>query len=103
MYYLMIVIFVLGYSAIAFEHQLRVDKAAAALITGVLCWTVYVLGAYSIVDFGSIPDYLLSMFAEDNVEPIKHEVIKHYVTEFQMYESLAEIASILFFLIPKSL
>ena len=99
MYYLMIVIFVLGYSAIAFEHKLGVDKAAAALITGVLCWTVYVLGAYDIVDFNSIPDYLLSMFAEDNVELTKHDVIKHYVTEFQMYESLAEIASILFFLI----
>ena len=67
MYYLMIVIFVLGYSAIAFEHKLRIDKAAAALITGVLCWTVYVLGAYDIVDFNAIPEYLLSMFAEDNM------------------------------------
>lgn len=99
MYYLMIVIFVLGYAAIAFEHQLKIDKAAAALITGVLCWTVYVFGAYNIVDFAGIPDYLLAMFAEDNVELTKHDVIQHYVTEFQMYESLAEIASILFFLI----
>ncbi len=100
MYYLMVVIFVLGYAAIAFEHQLRIDKAAAALITGVLCWTVYVLGAYDMVDFDSIPRYLLSMFQEDNIDiSNSQEVIKHYVTEFQMYESLAEIASILFFLI----
>jgi Na+/H+ antiporter NhaD/arsenite permease-like protein len=40
---LIIIIFVLGYIAIAFEHPLRVNKAASALITGVLCWTVYIL------------------------------------------------------------
>ena len=41
----MLVIFVLGYTAIALEHNIRIDKAASALVTGVLCWTVYVLGA----------------------------------------------------------
>ncbi|MEP7257166.1 MAG: sodium:proton antiporter NhaD [Flavitalea sp.] len=35
--------FVLGYIAIAFEHPLRLNKAASALITGVLCWTIYLL------------------------------------------------------------
>lgn len=34
-------IFVLGYAAIALEHKLKLNKAASALITGVLCWTVY--------------------------------------------------------------
>lgn len=38
-----IVIFIIGYLAIAFEHPLKVDKAAAALVTGVLCWTLYIL------------------------------------------------------------
>lgn len=40
---LIISIFILGYSVIAFEHQLKINKAASALLTGVLCWTVYVL------------------------------------------------------------
>lgn len=40
---IVISIFILGYLAIAFEHNLRVNKAASALITGVLCWTVYFL------------------------------------------------------------
>ena len=44
MYILMIAVFVIGYAAIAFEHSLKIDKAAAALITGVLCWAIYVLG-----------------------------------------------------------
>jgi Na+/H+ antiporter NhaD/arsenite permease-like protein len=42
---LIIAIFVLGYTAIALEQQLKINKAASALLTGVLCWTVYVLFA----------------------------------------------------------
>lgn len=38
-----ILVFVLGYAAIAFEHPLRVNKAASALITGVVCWTIYMM------------------------------------------------------------
>ncbi len=38
-----IVIFTLGYLGIAFEHPLKLNKAASALITGVLCWTIYVV------------------------------------------------------------
>ena len=38
-----IVVFVLGYAAIAMEHSIKIDKAASALITGVLCWTLYVM------------------------------------------------------------
>ena len=37
------VIFILGYLAIAFEHPIRVNKAASALVTGVLCWTAITL------------------------------------------------------------
>lgn len=38
-----ILIFILGFSGIAFEHTIRINKAATALVTGVLCWTVYIL------------------------------------------------------------
>src|SRR5690349_14362891 len=43
MNYLLIVIFILGYIAIATEHVIKINKAASALVTGVLCWTVYAL------------------------------------------------------------
>jgi Na+/H+ antiporter NhaD/arsenite permease-like protein len=36
-------IFVLGYAAIAFEEQIHINKAASAILTGVLCWTTYIL------------------------------------------------------------
>jgi Na+/H+ antiporter NhaD/arsenite permease-like protein len=40
---LIIIIFVAGYLAIAFEHPIRINKAATALLTGVLCWSVFAL------------------------------------------------------------
>ena len=38
-----IAIFLLGYLFIALEHTLKIDKAASAIITGILCWTTFVL------------------------------------------------------------
>lgn len=38
-----VVIFILGYFAIAFEHPLKINKTASALVTGVLVWVVYAL------------------------------------------------------------
>ena len=40
---LIITIFALGYIAIALEHKIKLNKAASALITGVLCWVVYIV------------------------------------------------------------
>jgi Na+/H+ antiporter NhaD/arsenite permease-like protein len=70
MYLLVAAIFVLGYLAIVFEHQLGIDKAAAALVTGVLCWTLYMLSGVS------------------------HETGHH-----ALLEHFSEIAGILFFLL----
>src|SRR5450759_1763689 len=40
---LIVTIFALGYIAIALEHKIKLNKAASALITGVLCWVVYIV------------------------------------------------------------
>lgn len=45
MEWMILLIFIAGYVAIAFEHTIGVNKAAAALITGVLCWTIYIFDA----------------------------------------------------------
>ena len=68
--FLITAIFILGYVCIAFEHPLRINKAASALITGVLCWTVYILQS-------------------DAAETVTDELLHH----------LGETASILFFLL----
>ena len=39
------IIFIIGYAMIIFEHPLKIDKAAAALLTGVLIWAGFVMGS----------------------------------------------------------
>src|SRR5687768_14274301 len=67
---IIITVFLLGYAAIAFEHPLKLNKAASALITGVLCWTIYTLQS-------------------DSAHAVSEELMHH----------LGEISSILFFLL----
>jgi Na+/H+ antiporter NhaD/arsenite permease-like protein len=38
-----ILIFIVGYLGIALEHPININKTATALVTGVLCWTLYAL------------------------------------------------------------
>ena len=57
MFILMVVIFVLGYLAIALEHPIKVDKAASALIIGNLCWVAFMLGAEDILGLGYSPSW----------------------------------------------
>ena len=67
---IIVVLFVVGYVAIALEHPIKINKTASALLTGVLCWTLYAL---------SSPGEI------------------HHIGE-QLGEHLSEISSILFFL-----
>ena len=52
---LMIVVFVLGYMAIALEHPIKVDKAASALLIGGICWALY---AFTGIDHHYMNDHL---------------------------------------------
>jgi Na+/H+ antiporter NhaD/arsenite permease-like protein len=40
---IIVIVFIVGYLAIAFEHPLKINKAASALLTGVVCWSIYAL------------------------------------------------------------
>ena len=84
MYVLMAVVFFIGYLCIAFEHPLKMDKAALAILTAVLCWTLLVLGADSI-----IPHIQGGHETTDPVEMVV-ESLRHH---------LGEISEILFFLL----
>jgi NhaD family Na+/H+ antiporter len=39
----LIILFIIGYAAIAFEHSININKSASALLTGVLCWVIYIM------------------------------------------------------------
>jgi Na+/H+ antiporter NhaD/arsenite permease-like protein len=45
-----ILVFVLGYLAIALEHPIKINKTASALLTGVICWTLYALFSHDSID-----------------------------------------------------
>lgn len=40
-----VIIFIIGYVAIALEHSIHLNKAASALLTGAICWTLYMLNS----------------------------------------------------------
>ena len=40
---IVIIVFVIGYAVIVLEKALRINKAASALLTGVVCWMLYML------------------------------------------------------------
>lgn len=64
MYTLIIVVFVLGYLAIAFEHKININKAATALLTGVICWSIYILSSKDANSTHHILDHLMEHFGE---------------------------------------
>ena len=41
MEFIIIIVFVIGYLAIAFEHPIKINKTASALVTAVICWTIF--------------------------------------------------------------
>ena len=87
-----IVVFVLGYAAIALEHPIKIDKAASALVTGVLCWALYVLGT------SDVAPHLLGHFEEwKGLEDTTNPSLAYFF-EHRLLHHLSEIASILFFL-----
>lgn len=42
---MLLTIFLIGYLLITLEERIKINKTATALITGVVCWTVYALGS----------------------------------------------------------
>lgn len=61
---LLIVIFILGYAFIAFEHNVKLNKSAVAILTGILCWTVYILNVETAEDIHHNVDKLMEHFGE---------------------------------------
>lgn len=41
--YVMVIVFVLGYVAIAMEHSIKINKTASALLIGMICWAIYAI------------------------------------------------------------
>lgn len=62
-------VFIFGYFLITIEHSTKIDKAVPAILTGIICWVIY-------------------MFSQSDIELVNHQLNEH----------LGEISGILFFL-----
>lgn len=117
MFILMLVVFVLGYTMIALEHPLKIDKAASALLTGTILWAIYALDATGLLALGLSPSWAVAQnmahdvltFVKPNVdEAFYHKAwegtvgtaqhVSHFV-KHELEHHLIDIAEILFFLL----
>lgn len=95
-----VILFVIGYLAIALEHPLKVDKTATALVLGMLLWILYALGAEWIVPSVSAEHF--RRFLGDNpsvqsLSPARQAL--EYVLNVDIIEHLGDITQTLLFLI----
>tara|TARA_B100001057_G_scaffold236721_1_gene236989 strand:- start:7955 stop:9361 length:1407 start_codon:yes stop_codon:yes gene_type:complete len=102
---LLIIIFVIGYLAIALEHPIRIDKAASALVMGGIIWGALALGIDDLVTkeflyefyekfktkFNSLKE--IGVYSSDEyAKPIKF-------LKYELSHHLVDIGEILFFLL----
>lgn len=99
---LVIIVFVLGYLAIALEHPLKINKTASALLTGVICWTLFILAepSTSVTEsepYGSFLEVLKIELGE-KFNKLSSVDLYHEFVNFSLSEHLSSISQILFFL-----
>jgi Na+/H+ antiporter NhaD/arsenite permease-like protein len=117
MFILMVVLFLLGYLAIALEHPLKIEKAASALLLGSVLWALYALFSEQVLALGFSPSWAeMKMMAHEiinDIVPVMNpdqyatspfretvEISDHanaFVRE-ELAHHLVDIAEILFFL-----
>jgi Na+/H+ antiporter NhaD/arsenite permease-like protein len=91
-----VLVFVVGYLAIALEHQLHINKAASALFIGAVCWALYAIGFEQLVPAGQIPVWFADEALRDGIAAA--ELPRSWLVEGQFLHLVAETAYILFFL-----
>ena len=91
MFYLIIILFIAGYAAIALEHNLKIDKAATALVTGTLVWVC--------IAFGGDAIYPGMLGFQDYMQAHPGASVLDFVTHHELIGHLGEISEILFFLL----
>lgn len=97
---MMIVVFLVGYMAIALEHRLKVDKAGPALIMGTLLWVIYAMFGADIVARYNPEEFI--HYLETNPVTQSMTAIEQcvsFIVNVQIIEQLGEISETLFFLI----
>src|SRR6186713_1927731 len=99
---IIIIAFVIGYFCIALEHPIKINKTASAILTGVLCWTLFAISTPNESITGSVQfhDFLerLKLEVGDKFSALgEHELFRSFVVS-ELSHHLSSISEILFFL-----
>jgi Na+/H+ antiporter NhaD/arsenite permease-like protein len=99
-----IILFITGYFFIALEHKFEINKTASALLTGILCWTLFIVSGPtdSLLNsdaFRKTMDILTVEMGSDKMAALSttdrfHEFVLH-----QLGHHLNSISQIIFFLL----
>jgi Na+/H+ antiporter NhaD/arsenite permease-like protein len=102
----MLVVFILGYVAIALEGPLKINKAASALFIGVIIWVIYIYGLPNVLNAGFSPnweDFKKSLFLSKYLKKFPNaDVIaqmKYFIVDYELVSHLGTLSQILFFLL----
>lgn len=94
---LMITLFLVGYTFIALEHTVRINKAASALLLASLLWAIYIFHAQTY-----LPGTLEFSNYLNEHKALSHfslaENVVQFVTGVQIIEHVGDVAEIIFFL-----
>ncbi len=88
--YILLAVFVVGYVGIVLEHNIKIDKAASALLTGTVLWGLFVTG------YTEVPTHLVDLFSSFSHDG--HASLSGFY-EHRLLHHMQEISSILFFLL----
>ena len=91
MFYLVIILFIIGYAAITLEYRLPVDKAAIALATAALVWIFIAFGGEVI--YAALPSY------QKYLQTHPDSTVMEFVTRHELIGHLGRISELLLFLI----
>lgn len=101
---IIIAVFIIGYLCIAFEHPLKVNKTASAILTGVICWTLFMMSSPSdtVTSSSHYQSFIDHLKIKDGAEKVgllsQIDLYQSFVSN-QLGEHLGSIAQILFFLL----
>lgn len=96
----MIILFVGGYLLIALEHYVGINKAATAIVLGVLLWTMYMFcGDAQIVETNRRAFEMFLAANPESASAALREQVSAFVGQWQAINHLGDISSILFYLL----
>lgn len=92
----MVLVFILGYGLIVFEHVNKIDKAATALLMASVLWAFLVIGGPEILGLGLNTNWL-DYASEFGANWPEHAT--EYLTHHAVIKHLGDVGSIIFFLL----